>query len=73
MGYSYGAIGAFTWVRGNGDAGSVGLSVSAGGAAVWGNRERVYDEGTQYEYVDTDRVILAGPMMSFGLTYRFGF
>ncbi len=67
MGYSYGAIGVFVWVRGNGDAGSVGISASAGGAGLWGERKK--DNG---DYVDTERLFIIGPMFSLGFNIRFG-
>ncbi len=68
MGYWFGAVGVFTWMRGNGDAGSLGLSVSAGAAGVWGNRER--DRG---DFKEVERVAIGGPMIALGLSYRFGF
>jgi hypothetical protein len=67
MGYAFGAFGLFTWLVGNGDDRSFGISASAGGATVWGSKEvsqgtRTYDE----------RVSITGPMVSLGLTYRKG-
>ena len=47
--------GVHSWVRGNGDTGSLGLRVAAGYAAVQGR--------------DTDT--LAGPMVSIGARYRY--
>ncbi|MBW2531242.1 MAG: hypothetical protein JRI55_07155 [Deltaproteobacteria bacterium] len=73
MGYGFGNIGVFTWVRGAGDAGSVGISALAGGAGIWGVRKKTYDEGTPQEYTVTEQVTIAGPMVGVGLTYRFGF
>jgi hypothetical protein len=74
MGYAFGDVGVFTWVRGAGDAGSVGISALAGGAGVWGVRERtVSDPGIGEDYTDTETITIAGPMVGVGLTYRFGF
>jgi hypothetical protein len=77
MGYWYGALGIFTWVRGNGDAGSVGISASAGGAGLSGQRAKT-ESRTDYQtketntYTDTERLSIAGPMFSLGLTIRLG-
>ncbi len=68
MGYGFGATGVSTWLRGNGDAGSIGLSVSAGFAGLWGVRRREYDSGM----VEDERIVVTGPMFSLGATYRFG-
>jgi hypothetical protein len=74
MGYGFGDVGVFTWVRGSGDAGSVGISALAGGAGVWGVRQRTFtDQATGEEYTDTETITIAGPMVGVGLTYRFGF
>ncbi len=67
MGYAFGEVGVFTWIKGNGDSGSFGVSTSAGGAGVWGVRKREYAD-----YWDTEHIVVAGPMVSLGLTYRFG-
>lgn len=74
MGYGMGALGVFTWLKGNGDAGSIGLSVAAGFAMVWVNRD-YEDEGGQEppEGEDDDDVTAIGPMVSIGFDYRFGF
>ncbi len=67
MGYAFGAIGTSVWIIGNGDKGSLALSVSVGGAEIWGTRE-VKDGDYSY----SEEVSVAGPMISFGLNYRFG-
>ncbi|HEX7480463.1 MAG TPA: hypothetical protein VF331_21870 [Polyangiales bacterium] len=67
MGYAYGAVGVFGWLRGNGGPGSFGLMASAGGARVWGTRTR---PNLRYDYVETDDIVVAGPMVSLGLRYR---
>jgi hypothetical protein len=50
--------GVGTWLRGNGDVGSLGLRVGAGGASVTGTPNQGY-------------VSLGGPMVSVGARYRF--
>ncbi len=50
--------GVGTWLRGNGDVGSLGLRVGAGGASVTGSPNQGY-------------VSLGGPMVSLGARYRF--
>ncbi|NOZ88271.1 MAG: hypothetical protein GXP49_18830 [Deltaproteobacteria bacterium] len=67
VGYWFAEFGVFTWITGNGDIGSLGLSASAGGAGIWGTQKRV----TQYGF-DQRTVDVVGPMVSFGLAYRFG-
>ena len=67
MGYLFGALGTSAWIIGNGDKGSLALSVSVGGAQIWGTRE-VKSNGDSYN----EEVSVAGPMISFGLNYRFG-
>ncbi len=71
MGYGFGDLGVFTWVRGNGDAGSIGISALAGGAVVWGVREKTTTPADPYSVTET--VLIAGPMVGLGMTYRFGF
>jgi hypothetical protein len=73
MGYGFGALGVSSWLIGNGDAGSLQLSVSAGGAAVWGSREVTQTDSEGQEYTTIEEVMVAGPMVSMGLAYRFGF
>jgi hypothetical protein len=73
MGYGFGDVGVFTWVRGAGDAGSVGISALAGGAGVWGVRSRKVPDGAGGEYEQTEEISIAGPLVGVGLTYRFGF
>ncbi|MDD5307167.1 MAG: hypothetical protein PHU25_07585 [Deltaproteobacteria bacterium] len=73
MGYGFGALGVSSWIIGNGDAGSLQLSVSAGGAAVWGSREVTQTDSEGKEYTTAQEVMVAGPMVSMGLAYRFGF
>ncbi|MDJ0766412.1 MAG: FlgT C-terminal domain-containing protein [Myxococcota bacterium] len=82
VGNSLGALGVFTWLKGNGDAGSIGLSVSTGFAAVWHD---VGDEDEDETDIDDEplngdgeededqNVMAIGPMVSVGLDYRFGF
>ncbi len=73
MGYGFGAIGVSSWLIGNGDAGSLALSVSAGGAAVWGAIEVTEkDSAGNVTSNHTDTVLIAGPIVSLGLTHRFG-
>jgi hypothetical protein len=67
MGYAFGEVGVFTWIKGNGDSGSFGVSTSAGGSGVWGVRKREYED-----HWDTEHIVVAGPMVSLGLVYRFG-
>jgi hypothetical protein len=71
VGYAMGAIGVSAWLRGNGDAKSIGLSASAGFAAAW--VERDVDEGDEGYGEDANVVSAIGPMVSIGLDYRFGF
>ncbi len=66
MGFGFGAIGVFTWLRGNGDAGSIGLSASAGAAGIWSEKRRQYAT-----YTDSERVVISGPMFALGLNIRF--
>ncbi len=73
MGYGFGDLGVFTWVRGNGDAGSIGISALAGGAVVWGVREKTTTPAAGQPYTETLTVLIAGPMVGLGMTYRFGF
>jgi hypothetical protein len=66
VGYGFGEVGVFVWARGNGDAGSLGFTAAGGVAGIWGNLE-----GRNDEY-GTNNVLILGPMISLGLTYRFG-
>ena len=75
MGYAYGALGVHTWLIGRGDAGSLALSVAAGGAAVWGSREvTVTADATTNSpaYTTTEDITIGGPMASLGFQYRLG-
>ncbi|MCP4603025.1 MAG: hypothetical protein GY847_21330 [Proteobacteria bacterium] len=81
MGFGFGALGVFAWLRGNGDQGSIGLSASGGFAVVWATRERTVTNTWTNEdgssdtntWTETDGVTVGGPMISLGFTYRFGF
>ncbi|HUT77838.1 MAG TPA: hypothetical protein VM285_09145 [Polyangia bacterium] len=66
VGYFFSEIGVFVWARGNGDAGSLGFTAAGGFAGIWGNLEGQNDE------YGTNNVSILGPMISLGLTYRFG-
>ncbi len=66
VGYFFSEVGVFVWARGNGDAGSIGVTAAGGFAGIWGNLE-----STEGEY-GTNNVFILGPMISLGLTYRFG-
>ncbi len=72
-GFAYGAVGVFSWLRGNGGEGSLGLLASAGGAGVWSTRTRkiLYTNGA-LAYTEEDSVEIAGPLVSLGLRYRYG-
>ncbi len=72
MGYWYASIGVFSWLVGNGSPGSLGLSVSAGGAGIEGSREVTESYGGEQRYVYTEDIEMSGPMVSAGVTYRFG-
>lgn len=65
VGYWFSEAGVFFWARGHGDAGSIGVSASGGAAGIWG----YLHEGNGEE---TSRVDILGPMISLGLTVRFG-
>lgn len=67
VGYWFAETGVFFWARGAGDAGSIGVSASGGAAGIWGKVK--YHSG---EYTDYERIDILGPMISLGLTGRFG-
>lgn len=71
MGYWLVGAGVGTWVTGNGSPGSWKLSISAGAAGIWGTRE-VTVTGPTYSYVNQQDVEVGGPMVSVGLSRRFG-
>jgi hypothetical protein len=67
--YAFGEGGVHAWLIGNGDTGSLGLSVAAGGAGLMADNEGDnWDSSVDYVYLET-----IGPMMSLGLDYRLGF
>jgi hypothetical protein len=73
MGYAYGALGVHTWLVGRGDAGSLALSVAAGGAGMWGRHSVTVtpvDGGGSYSSYES--VSITGPMASLGFQYRMG-
>ena len=65
IGFWYGAIGVHSWVLGNGEPGSVGLSASVGGAGIWAQQVSANKDNLRDIYI-------GGPMIGLGLTYRFG-
>lgn len=69
VGYAYGAVGVFGWLKGNGGPGSLGLMASAGGAGVWSARTR---ENLRFNFTEEDQIGIGGPMVSIGLRYRMG-
>lgn len=66
LGHAYGEIGVLAWLRGNGDAGSVSVSGAVGGAGAWVTGKKL--DSDRY----AEETFMAGPMVSFGLNYRFG-
>ncbi|MDX2052072.1 MAG: FlgT C-terminal domain-containing protein [Polyangiaceae bacterium] len=71
-GFAYGAVGIFSWLRGNGGGGSLGLLASAGGAGVWSTRTReVRYDLVAPAYQEEETVEIAGPLVSLGARYRF--
>jgi hypothetical protein len=73
MGYWFFGIGMGSWLVGNGSPGSWYLSVSEGAAGIRGSREiteLLPGQTTPYRY--TKDISIAGPMVSVGLTRRFG-
>jgi hypothetical protein len=66
LGFGYGELGVFVWAKGNGDAGSIGVSGAIGAAGIWSNTGR-FDE-----YGEQESVTLVGPSVSFGFVHRFG-
>jgi hypothetical protein len=76
MGYWYAGVGTGAWILGNGSPGSWYLSVSAGAAGIRGSKEvtTTVDDfnGVPYTYTYDRDVSVEGPMVSVGLTRRFG-
>ncbi len=66
VGYGFGELGLRWLAVGNGDAGSLFLSVTAGGALLMGREERTADDGTKY----TEEVDYGGPLVGFGMEWR---
>lgn len=71
MGYWMFGAGVGTWVVGNGSPGSWKLSISAGAAGIWGTKQ-VTTTTANSSWVSNETVDLAGPMVAFGVTRRFG-
>ncbi len=67
LGHAYGEIGVLAWLRGNGDAGSISVSGAVGGAGAWVTGKKL--DSDRY----AEETFMAGPMVSFGLNYRFGY
>lgn len=76
MGYWFVGVGTGAWIVGNGSPGSFYLSVSAGAAGVRGSKEvtTTVDDfnGAPYTSTYDEDVAVEGPMVSVGLTRRFG-
>ena len=72
MGYAFGALGVHTWLVGRGDAGSLAVSVAAGGASVWGSQTVEVTVPGNTVFTSESRFGIAGPMASLGLQYRMG-
>ena len=77
MGYWFAGAGVSTWLGGSGAPGSWRLSVSAGGAGVWGSktvtRTQTTSTGAASAYTYEQDVDISGPMVSLGLLRRFSF
>ena len=77
MGYWFAGAGVSTWLNGSGAPGSWRLSVSAGGAGVWGSktvtRTQTTSTGAPSSYTYDQEVDISGPMVSLGLLRRFSF
>jgi hypothetical protein len=68
-GYAYGEIGLRSLLRGNGQQGSVFLSVTLGGQGVFEYRTRMC-VGTDFAFQCEDDQVYAGPMIGIGAEYR---
>jgi hypothetical protein len=72
VGYWFAGIGLGTWIKGSGAPGSYRLSVSAGAAGIRGSTEVTETYATYTDTYDQDLDVM-GPMVSVGLSRRFGF
>lgn len=70
VGYWFSEVGVFFWARGDGDAGSIGVSASGGAAGIWGYLKD--EDSADVGISSANRVDILGPMISLGLTGRFG-
>jgi hypothetical protein len=68
-GYAYGEIGLRSLLRGNGQQGSMFLSVSLGGQGVFEYRTRMC-VGPDFAFQCEDDQVYAGPMIGIGAEYR---
>jgi hypothetical protein len=68
-GYGYGEIGLRSLLRGNGQQGSLFLSVTLGGQGVFEFRTRMC-VGTDFAFQCEDDQVYAGPMIGVGAEYR---
>jgi len=73
-GYAYGEVGLRWLARGNGDRGSLFLTVAAGGGALSGEQDRTGSyldgQGQEVTYEYTETVSYGGPMVGFGAEWR---
>jgi hypothetical protein len=70
-GYAFGEIGLRILAIGNGGPGSVFLSPSIGYAGIGGNQENCEDFGTASEFCYYSDDYFTGPMVGFGVQWRF--
>jgi hypothetical protein len=68
-GYGYGEIGLRSLLRGNGQQGSLFLSVTLGGQGVFEFRTRMCVQ-VDFAFPCEDDQIYAGPMLGIGAEYR---
>jgi hypothetical protein len=68
-GYAYGEVGLRSLLRGNGQHGSLFLSVTLGGQAVYEFRTKACVQG-DFSFICEDDQVYAGPMLGVGAEYR---
>jgi hypothetical protein len=68
-GYAYGELGLRSLLRGNGQHGSVFLSVTLGGQAVFETRQKTCFQD-EFSFPCVDEQLYAGPMLGIGAEYR---